>query len=129
MNRRKINNIALILPVFFLSFVGFSVFIIPVPNELFYYYAAISVFSFIAYGLDKNAAQNGSWRISESSLNLISLAGGWAGALFAQHFFRHKTRKKSFLLSYWITAILNGLFFIWLLTPQGLIFLGGIVGL
>lgn len=127
MKQRKINPISLLLPVFFLSFVGFSVFIVPVPKELFYYYAAISVFSFITYGIDKNAAQNGSWRISESTLNLISLAGGWAGALFAQQYFRHKTRKKSFLLAYWTTAILNVLGFIWLITPQGLVFLRDIV--
>lgn len=123
MKYNKTNIIALLLPLSFLAFVGISTFVVPVPKEVFYFYIAISVFLFVVYGVDKNAARNGSRRISESNLHLIALAGGWPGALFAQQYFRHKTQKKPFLIPFWITVVLNGAFFIWLITPEGLIYL------
>jgi uncharacterized membrane protein YsdA (DUF1294 family)/cold shock CspA family protein len=66
--------------------------------------------SIITYGLyahDKTAAQNVGRRIPESTLHLMSLVGGWPGALFAQALLRHKTRKLSFLIGYWFTVIVN----------------------
>ncbi|WP_292034256.1 MULTISPECIES: DUF1294 domain-containing protein [unclassified Brevundimonas] len=52
----------------------------------------------IAFGLfwaDKKAAENGDWRISESTLLLAVLFGG-LGAWMGQHILRHKTRKEPF---------------------------------
>jgi uncharacterized membrane protein YsdA (DUF1294 family) len=70
------------------------------------YYGA-SIITYGAYARDKNAAQNAHRRIPESKLHLMSLIGGWPGALIAQALFRHKTRKTSFLIRYWLTVIVN----------------------
>jgi Predicted membrane protein len=70
------------------------------------YYGA-SIITYGCYSNDKNAAQNGAWRTPESTLQLLSLVGGWPGALMAQVLLRHKTRKPSFLVGYWITVIIN----------------------
>lgn len=49
------------------------------------------------YGLDKWKAVHGRWRISERTLLLAALAGGFAGALTGMYFFHHKTRHKKFV--------------------------------
>jgi uncharacterized membrane protein YsdA (DUF1294 family) len=71
------------------------------------------------YAKDKNAAQWGAWRTSESTLHSISLVGGWPGASIAQSYLRHKSKKTSFKVTYWVTIIVNcgGLW--WLITPEG----------
>lgn len=70
-------------------------------------YAAMSAITFIAYAIDKRAAQAGHRRTPESTLHLMSLAGGWPGAMAAQHWLRHKSVKTSFLVVYWATVLLN----------------------
>jgi uncharacterized membrane protein YsdA (DUF1294 family)/cold shock CspA family protein len=70
------------------------------------YYGA-SIITYGAYARDKTAAQNTRRRIPESKLHLMSLIGGWPGALIAQALLRHKTRKPSFLIRYWLTVIVN----------------------
>jgi uncharacterized membrane protein YsdA (DUF1294 family) len=70
------------------------------------YYGA-SIITYGSYARDKTAAQNAGWRTAESSLHLMSLVGGWPGALIAQVLLRHKTRKPSFLIGYWFTVIVN----------------------
>lgn len=67
----------------------------------------LNLFTFFAYWQDKWAAGQGNWRISESTLHLWSLAGGWPGAWFAQQVLRHKSRKQSFRETYWATVLLN----------------------
>jgi uncharacterized membrane protein YsdA (DUF1294 family)/cold shock CspA family protein len=67
----------------------------------------ISLLTFAVYGFDKSAAQAGRWRTAESTLHLLSLAGGWPGAWCAQRLFRHKSRKASFMAGYWATVVLN----------------------
>ena len=67
----------------------------------------ISLLAFAVYGFDKSAAQAGRWRTAESTLHLLSLAGGWPGAWCAQRLFRHKSRKASFMTGYWATVLLN----------------------
>lgn len=70
------------------------------------YYGA-SLITYGCYSRDKTAAQNAGRRIPESTLHLMSLFGGWPGALIAQMLLRHKTRKPSFLVGYWFTVIVN----------------------
>jgi uncharacterized membrane protein YsdA (DUF1294 family) len=67
-------------------------------------YAAASVVSFVAYGVDKRAAAAGRSRTRESTLHLIDAAGGWPGALVAQRVFHHKTRKIGFQIVFWLTV-------------------------
>ena len=59
----------------------------------------INVLSFFLYGLDKWKAVHGRWRISERTLLLVALAGGFAGALTGMYFFHHKTGFLAFLLA------------------------------
>lgn len=75
-------------------------------------YATTSLLTFMLYWGDKRAAENGGHRTPEKTLQLLSLAGGWPGGLFAQRTFRHKSTKKSFQATYWATVLLNliGLF-------------------
>ena len=70
------------------------------------YYGA-SIITYGCYSRDKTAAQNAGRRTPESTLHLMSLVGGWPGALIAQVLLRHKTRKPSFLVGYWFTVIVN----------------------
>ena len=70
------------------------------------YYAA-SILTYGCYSWDKTAAENAGRRTRESTLHLMSLVGGWPGALIAQVLLRHKTRKPSFLVGYWLTVIVN----------------------
>lgn len=70
------------------------------------YYGA-SLITYSCYSRDKAAALNNRRRTPESTLHLMSLIGGWPGALIAQALLRHKTRKPSFLVGYWSTVIVN----------------------
>jgi uncharacterized membrane protein YsdA (DUF1294 family) len=70
-------------------------------------YAAASLVAFVAYGVDKSAAQRGTWRTPEIILHMLSLSGGWPGALMAQKIFRHKSRKPSFQAIFWATVAVN----------------------
>ena len=67
----------------------------------------INLFTFYAYMQDKYAASQKAWRVSESTLHVWSMAGGWPGAWFAQQLLRHKSRKKEFRTAYWTTVVLH----------------------
>ena len=82
-------------------------------------YGVVSIVTSLLYRLDKSAARRGAWRIQESSLLFIGLVGGWPGAVVAQRILRHKTRKQSFQLAFWVTAVLNSIVLGWLLTDSG----------
>ncbi len=59
-------------------------------------YLVMTLGSGLAYWLDKTFAREGRLRVRESTLHLADAFFGIAGGLFAQHVFRHKTRKRSF---------------------------------
>ena len=95
--------------------------------EVVYLYAILSVVAFLMYANDKNAAEWGRWRTSENKLHTLSLLGGWPGAALAQSFLRHKSKKVSFRVSYWITVIINCGCLYWLVTPKGSLWLRTII--
>ncbi|TVP51811.1 MAG: DUF1294 domain-containing protein, partial [Halomonas sp.] len=57
------------------------------------FYAVFSVIAYTTYAVDKKAAINRRQRVSEKTLHLLGLLGGWPGALLAQQRLRHKTQK------------------------------------
>lgn len=72
--------------------------------------------TFLLYRIDKNRARRGQWRIPETTLHLCELLGGWTGALFAQHWLRHKNRKVSFQVVFWLIVCSHLVFwFDWML--------------
>ena len=70
-------------------------------------YAGLSLLTFIVYASDKQKAKNGRWRTPEATLQLMALIGGWPGALLAQHWLRHKSKKRPFLFVFWLMVLLN----------------------
>jgi uncharacterized membrane protein YsdA (DUF1294 family)/cold shock CspA family protein len=89
------------------------------PIELAALYLLMSAVSTVAYALDKGLAKSQSRRIPEDLLHLLSLLGGWPGALLAQQLIRHKSAKTSFLAVFWTTVTINTIAFIWLCSPAG----------
>jgi len=87
------------------------------PRWLLWSYIGISAITFVAYALDKSAAQKGEWRTSEQTLHLLSLAGGWPGALLAQQVLRHKSSKQEFRSVFWFSVALNVLGFMFIASP------------
>jgi uncharacterized membrane protein YsdA (DUF1294 family) len=51
---------------------------------------------FCVFAYDKVAAQNGDWRVRESTLLSLAVVGGGIGAFLGQRLLRHKTRKPPF---------------------------------
>ena len=66
-----------------------------------------SLLAIVFYYEDKHLASNNYWRIPELILHCWELISGWPGALFAQWTFRHKNRKLSFQLVFWLCVIVN----------------------
>ena len=75
-------------------------------------YGIVSVLAFFLYWSDKRKARADSWRTPENVLHAVELAGGWPGALLAQQVFRHKTRKVSFQLVFWLIVLMHQVFWI-----------------
>jgi uncharacterized membrane protein YsdA (DUF1294 family) len=71
------------------------------------FYLLASTVCFIAYALDKSAARAGARRTPERTLLLLGLAGGWPGAVLAQQWLRHKTRKQPFQALFWLTVAVH----------------------
>ena len=117
--KRSNDSLLVIVAFFFLVIVGVSVLTAKMPPLVLALYMVASLLTFIMYAIDKSAAQKGAWRTQESTLHLLSLAGGWPGALVAQQKLRHKSKKQSFRSVFWLTVLLNCGVFIWLLTPTG----------
>ena len=79
----------------------------PVSANWFVIYGVASVACFAGYGLDKMAASQKQWRVSETILLLIGLVGGWPGGILGQEVFRHKTQKKTFRTLFWMSVAIN----------------------
>lgn len=79
----------------------------PIPAPMAVAWFAASGLAWLMYWFDKAAARRDAQRTPENSLHLVSLFGGWPGALIAQQQFRHKTVKQPFQTVFWITVVLN----------------------
>ncbi len=126
--KRSYGSLSIVVAVFFLIIVGISVLSAGIPLHILALYMAASLLTFIMYALDKSAAKSGEWRTQESTLHLLSLAGGWPGALIAQQKLRHKSKKQSFRSVFWVTVLLNCGAFAWLFTSNGAATLHSLIG-
>jgi uncharacterized membrane protein YsdA (DUF1294 family)/cold shock CspA family protein len=73
-----------------------AVIVLPVPRLAIWVYVGMGAVSFVAYWLDKRAANAGAWRTSEATLHGIDLCGGIVGGLLAQAALHHKTAKPGY---------------------------------
>ena len=65
----------------------------------------VSMITYRIYGHDKKLAQGGGWRVSESTLHLAELCGGWPGAFLAQRRLRHKCSKSNYQFVFWLIVL------------------------
>lgn len=72
-----------------------------------------SVIAFGAMGYDKRQAKNKGRRIPENTLHLFELVGGWPGSWLGQQVFRHKTRKISYQVLFWIIVVVHATIWMW----------------
>lgn len=113
-------SVRLLVATIFLLFVIGVAALGRMPSTIPAFYMAASVIAYIAYYLDKSAAKNNPrGRTPESTLHLLALAGGWPGALAAQHLLRHKLKKASFMATFWATMVLNCSALAWLIWAEG----------
>jgi uncharacterized membrane protein YsdA (DUF1294 family)/cold shock CspA family protein len=117
--KRTYGRLPVIIAAVFLVIVGISVVATGLPPVILGFYMIVSIMTFIAYAVDKSAARKGAWRTQESTLHLLSLIGGWPGALVAQNKLRHKSRKASFRAVFWMTVLFNCGVFVWMTTSSG----------
>lgn len=76
----------------------------------------VSLATFFVYGWDKRQAVRNAQRVPEKTLHLLAVFGGWPGALLAQHVFRHKNRKASFQIVFWLIGMAQaGMLIAWLM--------------
>lgn len=117
--KSKSSSLAIIVTVIFFTVVCMSVLADKIHPLILALYFVASLLTFIMYAIDKSAAKKNAWRTPESTLHFFALIGGWPGALVAQQKLRHKSKKLSFLLVFWVTVFFNCGGFIWLFTPHG----------
>lgn len=112
-----------VLPAFLVIYTGVAV-MWKLPLWVAALYVIASAATFIVYAVDKAAASDGSRRTPESTLHLMSFAGGWPGALLAQQVLRHKSSKIEFRRVFWATVVLNVAALVVLASPAGRMLLG-----
>lgn len=61
-------------------------------------WAVWNLIVFLIYAYDKTNAVKRQWRIPESTLILLAIAGGGLGAILGMYLIRHKTRHLKFKL-------------------------------
>ena len=76
------------------------------------YYLVIAVpflciVSATMYWYDKRQAENRGRRIPEATLLVVDFLGGWPGGWWSQQKFRHKTRKTSYRIKYFLVIFGN----------------------
>jgi uncharacterized membrane protein YsdA (DUF1294 family)/cold shock CspA family protein len=101
------RSASLVLALLFLVAVAITVLAGQLPFPVLFLYLGASGITFLVYAIDKAAARHDRWRTRERTLHLLSLIGGWPGALAAQRLLRHKSAKESFQTAFWATVFVN----------------------
>lgn len=58
---------------------------------LLFYLFGVNLLAFIVYGVDKSKARKSRWRIPETVLLMLAVAGGSVGAWMGMRVWHHKT--------------------------------------
>ncbi len=77
------------------------------------YLIIINLITFIVFGLDKIYAIKKRWRYKEISLLGLCLVGGTIGGFLAMYLFRHKTKKKIFVIGVPLIIIIHLFIILW----------------
>ncbi len=64
------------------------------------YLIVINLIAFLMMYIDKRKAEQGKWRIEESTLFTLAIMGGSVGAILGMYKFRHKTKKLRFTIGF-----------------------------
>jgi uncharacterized membrane protein YsdA (DUF1294 family) len=79
-------------------------------GALLAFLAGINVSTFAAYAYDKSVARGqggGLWRVPETVLHVLALAGGTPAAFAGQKLLRHKSVKQPFRAWFWTIVVLQ----------------------
>jgi uncharacterized membrane protein YsdA (DUF1294 family) len=98
----------------FIGALGVAAFYGLIPSAVPFVYLALSVATFATYAWDKWRAKRGADRTAEATLHLLEMLGGWPGALVAQQWLRHKSRKTSYQVRFWIIVACHVGLWAWL---------------
>lgn len=93
-------------------------------KELAFFFAVMSFFAFVAYGIDKRRAKKGRFRIRESVLLSLSFFGGALGGWLGMTLFHHKTRHWYFVVINFLGIVWQAAALIFLYNEYGLSFFG-----
>lgn len=110
---------SVLLAVLFLVSISIAVFFHKLPSSTIFIYTILSIITYLMYAKDKSAAENGNWRTPENTLHILSILGGWPGAIIARKKLRHKSTKQPFRFIFWITTLVNTASLLWFTTPIG----------
>lgn len=107
--RRVLDTGIGVLFVYFIAALPFLFSVLMIIQRMdflpFFIYALMSFLTFFVYAIDKTKAHKNLWRIPEQTMHLFELLGGWPGALITQRTIRHKNKKTSFQIIFWIIVI------------------------
>lgn len=77
------------------------------------YLIIINLITFIVFALDKIYAIKKKWRYKEISLLGMCFVGGAIGGFLAMYLFRHKTKKKLFVIGVPLIIIIHLFIILW----------------
>jgi uncharacterized membrane protein YsdA (DUF1294 family)/cold shock CspA family protein len=100
-------RIDFLLIILLMTILLISTYLHRLPLNVSVWYLTVSLLTFAFYFKDKLAARFDYWRTKENTLHFLSLIGGWPGAMLAQKYLRHKSTKKEFRFTFWLTVIIN----------------------
>ena len=119
MSKQSPHQFFLILAAVLICGVMGLVFFTQKGNVIHAYLLAINVVTFVIYGFDKRQAIKSKMRVPEVVLHFLAFIGGSPAAGIAQIVFRHKTKKTSFRIVFFlivaiqITAVLTALYLVY----------------
>lgn len=71
------------------------------------YLLLINTLTFALYYHDKARFRIAGWRVSETTLHVCELAGGWPAAFVAQRYFQHKVQKRGYQVVFWGIVVVS----------------------